>query len=289
MAKPIKVSQLKMTFLSQYLHRQTHVNILLPVGCFSQNLHENPQPFKVLTLLHGKSDDFDTWTRCSVVENLARTHALAVIMPDGGNSFYTDMETGDDYYSFITKELREVLWPLLPLSDRKEDNAIAGLSMGGYGAMKIGLLNSDCYGAVGSFSGAMDVRGQFEKALQAADAPEKPDEVYLNAGLDPAKVRYDNRASLQILKNVFGDLDGVDRKQGDLFKLIKAGHDQQNLPRLYQSCGTEDFLYESNLRFRDYAREIGAELTFMEGPGGHVWEFWNRSIEEFVRFFLQIS
>lgn len=287
MAKPIKITQMKITFLSQYLHRQTHVNVLLPAGCHSQNLHNNPQPFKALTLLHGKSDDFDTWTRCSVVENLSRRYALAVIMPDGGNSFYTDMETGDDYYTFITKELREVLWPLLPLSHCREDNAIAGLSMGGYGALKIGLLNPDKYCAIGSFSGAVDIRAQYSKAQRACADLDHPDEFYISRGLHPEKVRYDTRAALRHLDNVFGSPEGIDLKQGDLFRLLREATESQTLPRIYQSCGTEDFLYEDNVRFRDYAAKIGADIHYMEGPGGHVWEFWNRSITEFVDFFMQ--
>ena len=101
MSKRPKVSLLKFTFLSKYIGRQQDINVLLPYGCYS-DAEPAKKPYKTLWLLHGKSDDYNTWLRNSAVETIARENNLAVVMPDAGNSFYTNMAYGPDYYNYIT-------------------------------------------------------------------------------------------------------------------------------------------------------------------------------------------
>src|SRR5882724_2530549 len=92
-----------------------------------------------LFLLHGMSDDETIWTRCTSIERYAAPLGLAVVMPNVHRSFYTNMLHGYRYWDFVSQELLEKARGFFPLSSAREDNFVAGLSMGGYGALKLAL------------------------------------------------------------------------------------------------------------------------------------------------------
>lgn len=208
-----------------------------------------------LYLLHGLSDDHTIWMRRTSIERYASALGLAVVMPAVNRSFYTDMPNGHKYWQFVSEELPALARSFFPLSDKREDNFVAGLSMGGYGAMKLALTHPDRFAAAASLSGALDVKW----ALQAHQGNE-----------------------FRWLLGDYGDIDGT---PADLFHLateLAAGPKEQ--PKLYQYCGTEDFLYDCNLRFRDHVQEKGLELTYEEGPGGHSWEIWDARIQDVLKW-----
>ena len=285
--KKPKVSLLSFNFLSEYLGRQTTVNILLPYGCYTQSTINVAKPYKTMLLLHGKSDDYSSWLRCSVIENLARDYSLAVIMPDAGNSFYADMSYGADYYSYIVKELPEVLRGILPLSAKKEDNFIAGYSMGGYGALKIGLNNPQSFSAIGCFSPAVDVVGLAESAI--LDSSRAFDNAFLNdcitKRLNPEKVKHQMLADKKLFFDAYGDsaldLAGTDN---DIYELMKRRLATGDTPPIYQTCGRDDFLYKANLAFSEFASENHCNLCYEESEGGHNWSVWNKNIVDYFNF-----
>ena len=120
------------SFLPQSLGFHTNVYVILP---YDNSM--DIKPYKVLYLLHGGAGNAQDWTRFTSIERYAEEHKIAVVMPEvGGSSFYADMVHGYKYYSYLTEELPMVLNCFLPLSDRREDRFVAGLSMGGYGAFK---------------------------------------------------------------------------------------------------------------------------------------------------------
>lgn len=289
MVKSIKVSLCEMTFLSSCLGTQTHVNVLLPLGCATQNKEENKPPFKTLTLLHGKSDDYCTWLRNSTVEQLAQKYKLAVIMPDADNSFYTNMKYGARYFDYISEELPRVMRKIFPLSHRKEDNFIAGLSMGGYGAMKVGMRCHQNYRAIGFFSSLADVVGAAAKNClspeKERDFAFKPEQlaVFAENQVDPEKAKAQAILDNHLWKAAFGDdmswLKGSDE---DLFALAEKTKAEGNELFFYQTCGTDDFLYRDNLRLRDHIQKLGLDHVYEEGPGGHVWKVWEWSIHHYV-------
>lgn len=241
-------------FFSTSLGQQVCVNVILP-----QPAPGTPPPehgYPTLYLLHGLSDDHMQWLRATSIERYVAGTQLAVVMPAVHRSFYQDMRLGVKYWSYVSEELPALVRHAFPLSARREDNFAAGLSMGGYGAFQLGLRRPENYAAVASLSGALDLRGRFEKGLMP------PGEV--DAIFDPAI--------------------GVP-ETSDLMKLLASNlKNGVDLPRLYAACGTEDFLWEDNVRFRDFAKELGVPLTWEQGPGAHDWGYWDMMIQDVLRW-----
>ena len=129
--------------------------------------------------------------------------------------------------------------------------------MGGYGAFKLALAHPERFAAAASLSGAVDIR-----------------EVVNGHGDPQAETR------LAGMRNIFGDLSKVPGSNNDLFMLAEKLAKGNVQPKLYQCCGTEDFLYADNLRFRDFVRQLPLDLTYAEGPGEHNWAFWDHMIQK---------
>ena len=137
-------------FHSPVLRRNTHINVILPTpGEVGQPL---PQNLKVLYLLHGLHGDETSWLHFSNIERYAYDANIAVVIPGVGNSFYQNMAHGEDFFTYVTEELYTFVQALFPVSKKREDTFIAGLSMGGYGALLHGLQNPARYSAIGAFS-----------------------------------------------------------------------------------------------------------------------------------------
>lgn len=230
---------LQCDFYSNALNISASMNVILP-----ENIKG---PLSTLYLLHGLSDDHTIWMRRTSIERYVSELQLAVVMPAVNRSFYADMKHGANYWTFVSEELPRRVRAMFPLSDAREHNFAAGLSMGGYGAMKLGLTHPDRYAAVASLSGAVDL-------------------VHLNRDVSGE------------FPSIFGDFESLRGSGNDLFALAdKLGADKS--PRLYQCCGTEDFLYEDNVRFREHVRSLGLPLTYEEGPGTHDWGYWDVHIK----------
>ncbi|MEI8244083.1 MAG: alpha/beta hydrolase family protein [bacterium] len=206
------------------------------------------RPLACLWLLHGLSDDHTIWQRRTSIERYAAAYRLAVVMPAVDRSFYADMQHGNKYWSFLSEELPELMRQYFPLSARREDNFAAGLSMGGYGAFKLALNLPERYAAAASLSGALDMTG-----------------IWMSA---------ERRAILQLIS----DKSPKGTPNDLLHAAAKLAKSRKPRPRLYQWCGTEDFLYADNLRFRDHARKTGLPVDYSEGPGGHTWDRWDEQI-----------
>lgn len=202
----------------------------------------------VLYLLHGLSDDCTIWERRTSIERYATEHGIAVVMPEVRRSFYSDEATGEKYWTWISEELPALLERTFRISTAREDTFVAGLSMGGFGAMKLALHHPDRFAAAATLSGALDVT-----ALDLSWA-----------GTLGARV--------------WGEL-GPAGTDDDLFALLRAA-DPTALPALWLDCGTEDGLLESNERFIALAEERGADLTSRLRPGDHTWEFWDEGIQD---------
>ena len=142
---------MKLTIKSGQLGKQTNVNILLP-DCIQKG-----KKLPVLYLLHGLSDNETGWmTLTSIGRYATNDREMITVMPNGDRSFYCDIPNFGNYFSYITKELPDYIEAMLPAADNRENRFIAGLSMGGYGALKCGLLAPDTFGAVASLSGGVD-------------------------------------------------------------------------------------------------------------------------------------
>ena len=247
------MAHLIVDFYADALGVETRMHVLLP-----QRLTGRA---KTLYLLHGMSDDEGTWMRRTAIDRYAEEKDLAVVMPDGGLGWYTDMRRGLPWFTFVSKELPALCRRFFPiLSSRREDTYIGGLSMGGYGALKCGLRAPETFSKVISLSGALD----------AADTA-------INNTV-PATRRY--------WEDVFGPAEDVSGSENDLFAAATALTDPALRPRIYMWCGTEDFLYAQNIRMRDHLRALGYDLTYEESPGDHQWRHWDKKIADALNWLL---
>jgi putative tributyrin esterase len=239
------VAFIQCNFFSDVLQLSVSMNVILP-----QPIRPS---YPVLYLLHGLSDDHTIWMRRTSIERYVDQYGLAVVMPAVGRSFYTNMAIGYRYGDYISEELPRMAQGLFPLSTRREETFVAGLSMGGFGAFKLALSQPERFAAAASLSGALD--------MAYADWTDATPEWI-------AERQY-----------IFGDLNQMAGGRHDLRylaqELVASGARQ---PHLYQCCGTEDFLYEENQRFLMFARSLQLDLTYEEGPGDHDWAYWDAMI-----------
>ena len=233
-------------FVSKTLGRCTSMDVILP--------QESAGPHPCLWLLHGLSDDHTIWQRRTSIERYVEPLKLAVVMPQVERSFYTDMNQGGRYWTFVSDELPQIARSLFPLSARREDNFAAGNSMGGYGAFKLALRCPERFAAAASLSGALDLPALIRAAAS-----------------DPVR--------MEMFRLVFGS----DLKVAAADDLIECARRFASLPEpkplLYQVCGTGDFLYADNVQFRDRVRALGLTVRYEEGPGSHEWGYWDQQIQ----------
>lgn len=228
------------------------MQVILPEGRVRA---KNAQPCPVLYLLHGLSDNETVWTRRTSIERYAEEKGIAVVMPTTHRGWYTDAIAGLRYYTHIAQEVPAVAQALFPISNKREDNFIAGLSMGGYGAMKIALRNPGQFAAVATLSGVMDISERFRDWLAAEQIVE--------------------------FERIFGPLGKVKGTENDLFHLVDKGlKEKKKMPKIFQCCGTEDFLYAANIRLREHVKNLPLDYTYREGPGAHSWGYWDTMIQE---------
>lgn len=127
--------------------------------------------------------------------------------------------------------------------------------MGSYGAFKLGLALPESFRAVASLSGAVDVAALMDR------------------------MKNQNPEGLSSFEYIYGD-SPIAGSDNDLFALAgRAKAEGKKLPKLYQWCGKQDFLYEDNIRLRDYLQKMGADITYEEADGDHQWKYWDSGIE----------
>lgn len=216
----------------------------------------------VLWLLHGASDNHTIWQRRTSIERYAAPLGLAVVMPNAHLSSYADMKHGGKYYTYISQELPRVMRSMFPLSDKREENFIAGLSMGGAGCMKIGLANPENYAAIGCLSAG---------AINRVRTPIPPER-------EKHMIRTYGTTDLSQLKGTEEDVFG------SVQKILDEGLPR---PRIFHSIGIEDFVLESAHETRDFFMGLDGnpfDYTYEEHPGAHTWEYWDEHIQDFLRF-----
>lgn len=251
-------------FFSKSLMRTTTINAIVPADKmgFDGELLQGNKPFKTLYLLHGIIGNYTDWVTGTRIQRWAQDKNLAVIMPSADNRFYVDNEAaGELFGNFIGNELVNTTRKLFHLSDKKEDTFIAGLSMGGYGAVINGLKYHNTFGYIGALSSAFIL---------------------------DSMVNSDNNASSIIGKrsyyeSVFGDLSKVKGSDRDYKALInKLIEEKAEIPKIYMACGTDDFLIHQNRDYDQYLTQKGVDHTYVEGPGAHEWDFWDKYIKELL-------
>jgi len=258
---------LHVDFFSMVLGMSTSMDVILPQQTWGQIGMEGKGAsgrYKTVYLLHGMSDDQTVWQRRTSIERYASKLGIAVVMPTTHLAFYTDTSYGMRYWTFISQELPKICREFFPqMSEQKEDTLAAGLSMGGYGAWKLGLRASDTFGAAASLSGALDILEDFRRNLRE------------NPAIEP------------LFRGIFTSEEALAGSDNDLMALAdRLAAEKKALPRLYAWCGTEDFLYQGNLNAWSHVKKLGYDLTCEESSGDHQWKYWDEKIQDVLRWWL---
>jgi S-formylglutathione hydrolase FrmB len=259
-------------FFSEVLGLNCEASVIIPQSGSGIGVEgsQKKETYPVLWLLHGASDDHTIWLRRTSIERYVNDLGLAVVMPNAHLSGYVNMAHGPRYFDFFTEELPRIMGEFFPLSPKREDNFVAGLSMGGVGALTLGLGRPDVFSAIGCFSaGNLNIRG--------------------NTKAPPAGQRKSGKPSRELaVYGVEGRGGAIGNPGYDAFvkaeAAIKSG---KPLPRVFHCCGTEDFLYENA---KDTAQWFQShpqfDYEFHEAPGVHNWAFWDEWIQKFLKWLL---
>lgn len=244
---------LRCDFFAETLGLSTSMTVILPQETSGQIGMRGSvgEDVPVLYLLHGLSDDDTIWTRRTSIERYVAPLGIAVVMPQVHQSFYADEVHGLPFWTFLTEELPTLVHGFFRTSTEREDTFVAGLSMGGYGAMKWALREPQRFAAAASLSGALGLSNEY--------------------GHDDPGIR-------AVIDRAFGDVP-IEGSENDVRRLVRTA-DPSALPALYVACGTDDFLYGESVAFIDDARSAGIGLTTSLGAGDHDWAYWDREIQD---------
>ena len=252
---------IQINYVSAALQRTVPLQVILPVDKLTPDGKLPPvKKFKTLYLLHGYLGNYTDWVSGTRIQRWAEERDLAVVMPSGDNAFYVDNPTTGNYYGkFIGEELVEITRRMFPLSDKREDTFIGGLSMGGYGALRNGLKYYETFGAIISLSGVVEIVNM-PKA--------KEDKAYVEAVFGPMEqaILSDNNPRVLIKR----------------LEEMKKKDPAAKLPKIYLCCGTEDGLLPQSRVCRDLLEDAGFDVTYEEGSGGHEWDFWDTYIKKVI-------
>lgn len=274
---------LHLDFESQYCVANQDVYIIMPDrkrDVDSKDFYRRDVRYKVLWLLHGTFGGHSDWIRKSNIELYACEHDLIVVMPGVMNSDYEawdNFANGYDSCKYIIDELMPLVYNWLPASDKREDNFIAGLSMGGRGATQLALGYPEKFGAAAILSSAPRQLDAQKDELEAIFAMKRSDIL-----ADKAK------SSLLRSYNQMHRFDSVEdylNSPCNNWRTVDELVGKVDLPRFFFSIGTEDHGYQNWLKFKAHAEKIGFAAEFHTGPGVHEWRVWERDIQKALRFF----
>ena len=261
------MAHIQVTYMSQALWRSVPVQVILPADKAARSGELLPErKFKTLYLLHGLHGSSMDWITRTRIIRWAEAQDLAVVMPSGDNSYYVDRpETQNHYLTFIGEELVEMTRRMFPLSRRREDTFIGGLSMGGFGAILAGLKYPETFSHIVGLSSGLQIfeqtGGVSERVIRYGESTFGPGSME-----EIAKTEKNPRVLLTAL---------AERKKKD---------PSVQLPKIYMAIGESDSLIESNRIYKKLFEENGYDLTYVEAPGDHNWDFWDAFIYEAMQW-----
>ncbi|MGO4547214.1 alpha/beta hydrolase [Paenibacillus sp. 2TAB23] len=250
---------------SETLGLSDTVHVLVPQRLRRKEGHVSQsfrRPYPVLYLLHGGSDNHTSWMRKTSLERYVEELGIVVVMPSVQYSFYADQKQGFPYFTYLSEELPEIIRDLFPVSGLREDTFAAGLSMGGYGAFKLGINCPERFAAVASLSGSIDQRDRLGSSSSIS-----------------------NKIMLEMARLTFGSIKEYEHSQNDLAWLLEQHLVRgTELPRFYMACGTKDHNYTIN---NDFFRQFGSRLSLdyeVAPERGHDWTFWDEYIQKVLNW-----
>ena len=253
------MANLHMNFRSDVLRRSVYPVVFLP----DLNMWRDIEPpYPTLIFLNGYSGGATETAMFTNIALYAMRYGIAVVMADGDNSFYADDVEREAMYSrFFGEELPDAVRSVVPLSDRREENWIAGISMGGYGALINGLRFSERYSKIGMLSPALGFKQPDDRP-----SPESP---------VPAGELLQALGTWEEYQGSYRDYDAV---------LTRAAKEGKAIPELFLAVGREDGLYKEALKFREACGKRGQGISWFERDGGHDHTFWKNAMDPLFHF-----
>ncbi|MDY4609985.1 MAG: alpha/beta hydrolase-fold protein [Sphaerochaetaceae bacterium] len=255
---------LKGSVSSHILEMETGITVITPADIVPE------QSRKVVYLLHGLYGGNGDWVNYTMLPYFAWDYRATFIMPEVARSFYTDMEHGQRFFTYITEELPRLCEGTFNISSKREDTAVIGVSMGGYGALKAALTVPSRYGCCCAMSSVW----LFLK--------ESLEDLRTERGRKVALARY-GKQMVDDMHSIFGD-DLAWRPDCELLELAKQTQQERGKPRIYCACGTEDYLRADNLRFAAEMEKLELDFTYEEWKGRHDWYFFNEALKKSLEF-----
>jgi len=243
----------ELRFFSNVLGMHASANVLLP--------DSGKGPFHTLYLLHGLSDDHTIWLRRTRIEHYIRDKPMIVVMPQGFRGFYTNNSDGPRYADYLVDDVIAQTQRLFPASTKREGRHIGGLSMGGYGALRL----------------ALGFPGMFESAHSHSGALLHP-----NRGVPRDSGLFGTHEYPQI----FGKTSAIGTSH-DLLHLAATYPKEKAQPRISIDCGTQDFLLDDNRKATSLFKKFKLKHTYREFPGSHNWDYWDLQIQAAIDFHLK--
>lgn len=242
---------------SNLMGREMPYRVIAPVEKMSARQAKYP----VIYLLHGLTGHFNNWTDLTKLSDYANGYKVIIVTPEGGDGWYTDSVSNEKekWESYIVQELIAEVDKKFPTNTGRNQRAIAGLSMGGFGALKFGLKYPEKFVLAGSFSGALGAAQITEKQFPGAIG--------------------------KTIDGIFGPVDSGSRKSNDLFGIIRSltPEKTKEIPFIYFDCGTEDFLFQNNREFVNLLVEKKVPHEYRQLPGKHDWKYWDTQVQEFLQ------
>jgi len=247
-------------FESKLVGKTLPYSVVLPIDYHQPGAKAKRYP--VLYLLHGFTGHYDNWPTKTKLADYAALYPMIIVTPEGNNGWYIDSATvpTDKYETYIIEELIPDVQRRYRASAARDGRAIAGLSMGGYGAMKFGLKHPEMFAFAGSLSGAISAASWGEKQF------------------DPGPIR-------DSVMQTFGPANSPTRVANDVPQLARefSSKSKTALPYLYIDCGTEDFLFKDNRDFVQLLIELKLPHEYRQLPGTHNWKYWDAQVQEVLR------
>lgn len=248
------MGRINFQFKSKVLSQITNTMVYIPDKVIQRG---ELNKVKVIYLLHGKDGNHESWGMESGAYKYADKYEVVLIMPYAANSFYTNMVYGDRYWDYIAEELPQAISHSFTISIAKENTFVCGYSMGGYGALKLGLCYPERYKAVATLSGSL-------------------------RSIEETKFKIDNEDRHDLFC-AFGNCNESIKDESDIYRLTESLiRKQRRLPELYIYCGRNDSLYNVNCKFRDFLMKNKIDVVFREDEGKHSFKYWDKELREFL-------
>ncbi|MDM8162109.1 alpha/beta hydrolase family protein [Labilibaculum sp. K2S] len=251
---------LKGNLFSQELEMETSISIL-------SSDNKDSAPYRVIYLLHGLCGRSGDWIDYTMLPVFAKEYNAIFIMPEVARSFYSDMKFGLNYFTYITEELPQICKKTFNISQEKKDTYIIGASMGGYGALKCALSKPENYNTCCAFSSpCLFLKDDLERSNGALKFRELYGESLFND-----------------FQAIFGE-DIQWNSKDDVIELARRLSKKTNKPRIYLSCGKDDFLLNDNRRYYKILKDLDYDIEFNELEGNHNWQYFNETLEHSLKY-----